>query len=167
MLPLRAATSSPGDTAELAARLADLAVAGDLILLCGDLGAGKTAFAKGFGSALGVTEPITSPTFTLVREYEGRLKLYHLDVYRLEQLEETLDLGLSELLDDEAVTLIEWGASIHAALPPEYLEGRLQLADGDDDRVLELHPVGRRWGSRVDAMQRAVADWLVDPGDRG
>ena len=133
---IHARTTSAEETAALAATLADLAVSGDLILLSGDLGAGKTAFAKGFGAALGVTEPITSPTFTLVREYRGRMKLYHLDVYRLDQIEEALDLGLAELLDDDAVTLIEWGEPILPALPADYLEIRLELGDDDDERFL-------------------------------
>ena len=89
-----ATTSSASATADLAAALAELAQPGDLLLLAGDLGAGKTAFCQGFGRGLGVDEQITSPTFTLVQSYTGRLDLYHLDVYRLEQLDEVVDLGL-------------------------------------------------------------------------
>jgi len=96
---ITAATSSVTQTRDLAAAIAELARPGDLILLVGDLGAGKTAFVQGFGAALGIDEPITSPTFTLARQYQGRLELNHLDVYRLEQIEEVLDLGLQELLD--------------------------------------------------------------------
>lgn len=158
---IHARTTSAEQTGALAASLTAVVTAGDLIVLSGDLGAGKTAFAKGFGAALGVEEPITSPTFTLVREYQGRLKMYHLDVYRLDQIEEALDLGLAELLDDEAVTLVEWGESILPALPPEYLEVRLQLGDGDDDRSIELVAIGRRWAARVDTVADAVAPWVA------
>src|SRR5690606_21518104 len=83
---LVARTSSVGETQELAAALAGLAQPGDLVVLAGDLGAGKTAFVQGFGRGLGVTEPITSPTFTLAQQYAGRLTVHHLDVYRLDQL---------------------------------------------------------------------------------
>lgn len=157
---ITARTTSASQTAELAGAIASFVVPGDLIVLAGDLGAGKTAFAKGFGSALGVVEPITSPTFTLVREYHGRLKIYHLDVYRLEQIEETLDLGLAEMLDDDAVTLIEWGDAILPALPPDYLEVRLRLGDGDDDRTVEMVATGRRWAARHDRLCGALAAWM-------
>ena len=158
---IHARTTSTEQTAALAAALAEMATSGDLIVLSGDLGAGKTAFAKGFGAALDVTEPITSPTFTLVREYQGRLKMYHLDVYRLEQIEEALDLGLAELLDDDAVTLVEWGEAILPALPPEYLEVRLELGEDDDERLLELVMIGRRWAARSVAIARAVGPWAA------
>ena len=85
---LVARTSAVGETQALAAELAALAEPGDLLVLAGDLGAGKTAFVQGFGRGLGVTEPITSPTFTLAQQYEGRLLVHHLDVYRLDQLVE-------------------------------------------------------------------------------
>ncbi len=158
---IQARTTSTEQTAALAAALAEMATSGDLIVLSGDLGAGKTAFAKGFGAALDVTEPITSPTFTLVREYQGRLKMYHLDVYRLEQIEEALDLGLAELLDDDAVTLVEWGEAILPALPPEYLEVRLELGEDDDERLLELVMIGRRWAARSVGIARAVSPWAA------
>jgi tRNA threonylcarbamoyladenosine biosynthesis protein TsaE len=159
---LRARTTSVSETAAMAAALAAVSSIGDLILLSGDLGAGKTAFVKGFGSALGVTEPIISPTFTMVREYQGRLKLYHLDVYRVSQLSETVDLGLGELLDDEAVTVIEWGEHILAALPADYLEIRLELGEADDERLLEITAIGSRWSARARGLARVLAPWLVD-----
>lgn len=158
---IHARTTSAEQTAAFAAALAELASSGDLIVLSGDLGAGKTAFAKGFGAALDISEPITSPTFTLVREYRGRLKMYHLDVYRLDQIEEALDLGLAELLDDDAVTLIEWGEAILPALPPEYLEVRLELGDDDDERLIELAMIGRRWAARSGGIAQAVAAWVA------
>lgn len=158
---LRAATSGVGSTRALAASLAELARAGDVVLLAGDLGAGKTAFSQGFGVALGVDEPITSPTFTLVNRYEGRLALYHLDVYRLERLDEVSDLGMAEFLDEGAVMLIEWGDTIVPALPADFLEVRITLGDGDDDRVLELRVVGERWQARRRALTAALGPWLV------
>jgi tRNA threonylcarbamoyladenosine biosynthesis protein TsaE len=153
-------TSSADETKRLAAAIAELTRAGDLILLAGDLGAGKTAFAQGFGAALGITERITSPTFTLVSQYSGRLELNHLDVYRLDQVDEALDLGLAEMLDDSGVTLIEWGDTIIPALPADYLEVRLRLGEGDDDRMFEIEMVGPRWSARTRALSTALAPWL-------
>jgi tRNA threonylcarbamoyladenosine biosynthesis protein TsaE len=160
---IEATTTSVAQTRELAAALAELARPEDLLLLAGELGAGKTAFAQGFGKALGVEERITSPTFTLVSQYRGRLALNHLDVYRLEQLEEVHDLGLGELLDEDGVTLIEWGDAILPALPASYLELRFAFGSGDDDRVITLIPVGRRWTARTRALTTALAPWLHGP----
>ena len=160
---LVARTTAVAETRALAGALAELARAGDLVLLSGDLGAGKTAFAQGFGKGLGVTEPITSPTFTLAREYQGeRLRLHHLDVYRMEAMAEVFDVDLPELLDDEAVVLVEWGDAIAPAVPADYLEILLQLGDGDDDRRLELRPVGPSWSARSKAVGTAVGPWAED-----
>lgn len=164
MIQLR--TTSPESTRDLAAALAELVRGGDLIVLAGDLGAGKTAFTQGLGGALGVEGPITSPTFTLARQYEGgRLRLHHLDVYRFDATAEVLDVGLAELLDDEeAVTVIEWGDAIMPALPHNLLEIRLTLGDGDDDRDIRLRPVGGTWAARQRALATALRPWTVDGG---
>ena len=154
---MRAVTTSVEQTRRVGAALAELARHRDLLLLVGDLGAGKTAFAQGFGRGLGVTEPITSPTFALVQGYFGRLPLHHLDVYRLEQVTEAADLGLAELLDDGSVTLIEWGDTITGVLPRDYLEVRITFGEGPDDRVLELTAVGPRWQARAKAVAEALA----------
>ncbi len=103
-------TASPAATRAVAARLAEAARPGDVVLLVGGLGAGKTTFAQGFAAALGVKGPVTSPTFTLVRQYPCRLgQLLHADVYRLEHLAEVEDLGLGELVEEDGVALVEWG----------------------------------------------------------
>jgi tRNA threonylcarbamoyladenosine biosynthesis protein TsaE len=161
---VRAATASVDETRDLAAAVAGLARAGDVIVLAGDLGAGKTAFVQGFGRALGVTERITSPTFTLVHVYEGRLPIHHLDVYRLDQLSEALDLGLAEMLDDGGVVLVEWGDAITPVLPHDYLEVRLTFGAGDDDRGLALRAVGAPWSARSSALARALEPWAPTPG---
>ena len=142
---IEVAAASPDETGELAACVAAAAEPGDLILLVGELGAGKTAFAKAFGAALGVVEPMTSPTFTLAREYQGRLRLFHLDVYRLEHLSEAMDLDLPDLLDSEGVVLIEWGDALTPVLPADFLEISLRFGTDDDDRTIELRAVGDRW----------------------
>jgi len=158
-------TASVDQTKALAAALAGLVRPGDLLLLAGDLGAGKTAFAQGFGAGLGVTEPITSPTFTLAQEYAGRLPVHHLDVYRLDQLAEVAELGLAELLDDGGVVLIEWGDVILPVLPADYLEVRLTFGDGDDDRHITLRRVGPSWSARRRLLAEAVAPWTAEPVD--
>lgn len=150
-------SSSPDDTSKLATGIAELAEAGDLLVLIGDLGAGKTAFSKAYGKALGIDEPMTSPTFTLAREYEGRLTLHHLDVYRLEQMAEVLDLDLPELLESGGVVLIEWGDAIMPMLPPDFLEIRFTFGDGDDDRSIALRPVGDRWMARKAKLEALAA----------
>ena len=159
---LTAHTKSADDTRALAAELAAVARPGDLILLAGDLGAGKTTFVQGFGKALSVVEPITSPTFVIVHTYQAAFPIVHVDAYRLERLQELLDLGLGELLDHEGVTLIEWGDAVIPALPPEFLEVRLELGDDDDARVVRLRASGSTWAVRHDALEGALDRWLEE-----
>lgn len=147
-------------TKELAAAVAPLLTDGDLLVLMGDLGAGKTAFTQGVAAALGVDEPVTSPTFTLANRYEGRVVVNHLDVYRIEDLAEAQDLALVELLDD-GVTLIEWGDVILPALPADRLDLRITFGPDDDDRRLEFTTVGPRWQGRDDALRTALREWAV------
>lgn len=154
-------TSSPDETREVARALADLAASGDVVVLAGGLGAGKTAFAQGFGAGLGVTEPIVSPTFTIARPYEGRLTMHHLDVYRLEEMGELAGIGLTEMLDDGGVLLVEWGDAILPALPADHLEVRFHFGAGDDDRSLTIRTAGERWSARQRALDEAVAPWAV------
>lgn len=156
-------TGAAEETREVAATISGFVRPGDLLLLSGDLGAGKTTFCQGFGRALGVTTPITSPTFTLHHRYRGRLEMHHLDAYRLEELDEVADLGLAELLDCGGVTLIEWGENILPALPADYLDVAMRLGEGDDDRVVELRPVGRAWSPRMRALGEALARFGAAP----
>lgn len=156
---LRARTTGVDATRELAAVVARQAAPGDVILLAGELGAGKTAFVQGFGAAIGVEQPITSPTFTLAHQYEGQMVLHHLDVYRLERLAELDDIGVSELLDGNGVVLIEWGDAIAPALPNDYLEITLRYGEGDDDRHLELRCVGGRWSARHRTLGEQLLPW--------
>jgi tRNA threonylcarbamoyladenosine biosynthesis protein TsaE len=157
-----ARTASVVDTRALAAEVAALIGPGDVVVLGGDLGAGKTAFTQGLGVALGVTEQIVSPTFTIERVYEGRVTLHHLDVYRLDNLHEALDLGLDEALDDGEVAVVEWGEAISGVLGRDYLLVRLAMGAGDDDRTVSFLAHGPRWTARVDALRSAVAPWAVE-----
>ncbi|GJM39385.1 MAG: tRNA threonylcarbamoyladenosine biosynthesis protein TsaE [Acidimicrobiales bacterium] len=157
---IRLRTAAPTQTRALAAALVALVDDGDLLMLVGDLGAGKTAFTQGLAAALGVTEPVTSPTFTLANRYEGRLVVNHLDAYRIEAIEEAQDLALIELLED-GVTLIEWGDVILPALPEDRLDVRITFGTGDDDREFVLGAVGPRWTARVDALRDALGEWAA------
>ena len=156
--PVVCLTSAVDQTRLLAGAIAGLVDDGDLLVLVGDLGAGKTAFTQGFAAALGVDVPVTSPTFTLANRYEGRLIVNHLDVYRLEDLVEARDLAIPELLE-QGVTLIEWGEMILPALPADRLDVSITFGDGDDDRRIELRTVGDRWGDRVSALRAAIQTW--------
>jgi tRNA threonylcarbamoyladenosine biosynthesis protein TsaE len=160
---LDVATKSADDTRELAAAFAPLVKGGDILLLAGELGAGKTCFTQGLGRALGVTEQITSPTFTLMRPYDGTtLRLLHCDVYRLDHLQEIVDLGIHELADDDAVAVIEWGDMAEPVLPADFLEVRITYDDDTDDaRRFALRPVGGSWANRSVALQRALDRWAV------
>ncbi|HEV3495280.1 MAG TPA: tRNA (adenosine(37)-N6)-threonylcarbamoyltransferase complex ATPase subunit type 1 TsaE [Actinomycetes bacterium] len=158
---IRAATKSVDDTRALAGEIAALAKPGDLVVLAGDLGTGKTAFAQGFARGLGVDEPVTSPAFILVRTYEGRLPMVHMDVYRLDQMQELVDLGIAELLDDGGVTLVEWGDAVTPALPADFLEVRLESGTAPDDRLLTVRSVGPSWPPRAQALRLALAPWTV------
>jgi tRNA threonylcarbamoyladenosine biosynthesis protein TsaE len=151
-------TTSVDGTRALGAAVAPLVRDGDLVLLVGDLGAGKTAFTQGLASALEVDEPITSPTFTLVRSYEGRLPLHHLDVYRLENVQEAESLAIGELLE-EGVTVIEWGDTIAPVLPADYLEVRFSYGEGDDDRQVDVRVVGPSWSARLRSLASALEAW--------
>ena len=152
-------TKSAEDTRELGAALSSVARAGDVVLLSGDLGAGKTTLVQGFARGLGITEPVVSPTFILVRTYRGRLTLVHADAYRMDNLQEVTDLDLPELLDDGGVALVEWGDVIAPVLPADYLEIRLQLGEGDDDRQISARVVGPTWAPRAAALRDALDRW--------
>jgi tRNA threonylcarbamoyladenosine biosynthesis protein TsaE len=135
--PLRFAAERAEDTQALAARLARVARPGDVVALYGDLGAGKTCFVQGFAAGLGVAGAVTSPTFIMIAEHAGRLRLYHVDLYRTERLEEIRALGLEELLDGDGVTLVEWAEKAEPLLPGRALRVRI-LGVGDEPRTIEV-----------------------------
>ena len=151
-------TATVDETRALGGAVAAVVDTGDVLVLVGDLGAGKTAFVQGFAATLGVTAPVTSPTFTLANRYEGRLVVNHLDVYRFDDPEEVSDLALPELLD-EGVTLVEWGDTISSALPAEHLSVTIRFGSGDNDRSFELRSRGESWQRRTDRLTAAVERW--------
>jgi tRNA threonylcarbamoyladenosine biosynthesis protein TsaE len=153
-------------TARIAAVFSDWLQAGDVLVLGGDLGAGKTTFTKALGGGLGIDETITSPTFTLAHQYDGgRLTLHHLDVYRLESLDEVVDLALPELFEDEAVVVIEWGDTITAALPSDYLLLRFEFGRTDDERFVRIGAVGQSWSERMNVLHRGLQPFVTDMVD--
>jgi tRNA threonylcarbamoyladenosine biosynthesis protein TsaE len=152
-------TDSAAATKDVAGVIAEHARRGDLVLLVGDLGAGKTAFAQGFASMLGIEDPVTSPTFTLARTYPGRLPMHHVDVYRLDRMAEVGDLALGELIDSNGVTLVEWGDVILAALPSSYLEVRLEFGEEADDRAISVRAIGQVWQPRMEALAANLERW--------
>lgn len=108
------------DTIKIANEIADTLKGGEFIAMYGDLGAGKTAFVQGIAKALGITNHVTSPTFTIVNEYEGRLPLYHFDVYRIGDPEEMFEIGYDEYVESDGVCIVEWAELIEELFPREY-----------------------------------------------
>ena len=162
-------SSSPEATRRLAERLAMVAAPGDVLCLWGDLGAGKTVFAKGFGRGLGIEATISSPTFVLMGEYAGRLPLFHIDLYRLASATEALDGGLLDDRQSTGVVLVEWPDRLGAALPPDRLDVHIDAAGGDgpdapaDDDArrirLEAHGPGyERYVETASEAARATGD---------
>jgi tRNA threonylcarbamoyladenosine biosynthesis protein TsaE len=152
-------------THAVAAAVASCCRIGDVVVLAGEMGAGKTAFAQGFGRALGVAEPITSPTFTLVQSYDTpNGQLHHADVYRLDQLHEVADLALGELAEFRGIVLVEWGDVVSAVLG-EHLAVRLELVAepdvdagaADDVRRITISASGRSWAERWQPLTARLA----------
>ncbi|MGY1695734.1 tRNA (adenosine(37)-N6)-threonylcarbamoyltransferase complex ATPase subunit type 1 TsaE [Geodermatophilus sp. SYSU D00814] len=140
------------DTRALGAALAAVVRPGDLVVLTGPLGAGKTALTQGLGAALGVAEPVTSPTFVIARVHRGgRLPLVHVDAYRLGAAADVDDLDL-DASTEESVTVVEWGAGLVEQLADEHLEVRLDRRD-DDVRTAVLVPRGPGWETRLDGAR--------------
>jgi tRNA threonylcarbamoyladenosine biosynthesis protein TsaE len=149
-------TNGASETEAVGAAVGSQLRIGDLVVLTGDLGSGKTTFAKGLARAMGVTQRVTSPTFTIVQEYEGRVPVAHVDVYRLDRIQELHDLGFEELLDGR-VTVVEWGEAIAAVLPHERIDVRIAMDEDDDRRVVEIAATGPAWSPRRAALDAALA----------
>ncbi|GIP54035.1 tRNA (adenosine(37)-N6)-threonylcarbamoyltransferase complex ATPase subunit type 1 TsaE [Paenibacillus vini] len=139
------------DTDKLAAYLAGNSSPGTVIALDGDLGAGKTAFSQRFAKHLEVKDTVNSPTFTLIKEYEGRLPFYHMDVYRL-SLEEAEELGLDEYFYGRGVTLVEWASIIEDLLPPEVLYIYIESGEGTE-RTFYLKGCGQPYEAWINTLR--------------
>lgn len=148
-----------GDFGRILGRCAER---GDVILLTGSLGAGKTTLARAIASGLDVPEEmyVTSPTFSLLLEYPGRIPLYHIDCYRLRDEDDVEESGLMDYIVADGLTVIEWPARLGGLTPAEHLDVRLYAA-GDQSRAVEVVPHGRRWLERMDDLVQACRDAAV------
>lgn len=159
---IQVTTMSPEETRILGASLAPTLLPGDVISLSGDLGAGKTVFVHGVATALGIEGRVTSPTFTLVQEYEGRYPLIHMDVYRLDSFQEVLDLGFEELLDPGAILMVEWGEAVLPLFPKSYLDVQITNPGREEThRTLVFRPQAPDWLPKLDTM-RETAEALLN-----
>ena len=144
-------TYSPEETLMIGKLLGENAGPGEVYALIGDLGAGKTVFTKGFAQGLGIEEPVNSPTFTILQIYEeGRIPLFHFDVYRIEEPEEMEEVGFDEYIDGDGVCLIEWAGRIGELLPPDVIVVRIEK---DLDRGLDYRRITVRFASDRDIGQ--------------
>jgi tRNA threonylcarbamoyladenosine biosynthesis protein TsaE len=180
-LEVRLVSRSPGETRRIAATVAGALRLGDVVALTGELGAGKTCFVQGAAVAFGVPDRVTSPSFVLRREYQGRMPVLHLDVYRLSTLQEVLDIGYEEALDRDWVTFIEWGDAMSPLLPVDYLEVEFHLPGSSKEagehvptnqpqsldvdtepRLLVVRAHGDDWARRIVGLEADLQPWRKD-----
>jgi len=150
-------TGSGKETFGVGEKLAPFLCAGDILCLNGELGAGKTKFIQGAACGLGVNEAVTSPTFTLINEYQGRLPVFHMDAYRLDSPMEMEELGCEEYFYGDGVTMVEWAEKVQAILPEERLGIYIKRLDtGENQREIILVPAGGRYRHLVEELMRVV-----------
>ena len=157
-MSLRLATHNAEQTQYLGTILGKLAMGGDIFLLTGDLGSGKTCLTQGIAWGLGVEEHAFSPTFVLVREYHGRLPLYHIDLYRLDRIEEIIDLALEQYFNNEGICVVEWAEKGKEVLPDENLLIKLEYTS-PTDRLLLLEPHGERYEQLLKFLKAEMKSW--------
>ncbi|KPU26904.1 ATPase [Caloranaerobacter sp. TR13] len=138
-------TNSPEETYSFGYKLGKLLKSGDILCLNGDLGAGKTTLTQSIAKGLDVKDYVTSPTFTLINEYEGRYPVYHFDVYRIDDIDEMYDLGFEEYIYSEGVTIIEWASIIEDILPLERLDITIKRGKEFNEREIIIEAKGKRY----------------------
>ena len=146
-------SASPEATRRFARKLSERLQAGDVVLLQGNLGAGKTEFVKGMAEGFGVTEPVTSPTFALLNIYQGRLPLYHFDLYRLNRPEELFEIGFDEFVGGDGVALVEWPDLFAEEMPTECLQVAINPGEGLTERTIQVEPKGNRFTKRWEGSE--------------
>ena len=152
-------TRSAEQTRRLARAVSPLLVPGDVLVLSGDLGAGKTTFVQGLAAGLAVPERIVSPTFILMKEYlGGRYPLMHLDVYRLGRIQEVIDLGYDDFLEPSAIVVVEWGDMVEPLLPKDHLLVELLHGEELHERTVTFTPTGPGWESRMQTMAMLASE---------
>lgn len=144
---------SPEETRQLGARLGRLLAPGDVLLVEGQLGAGKTVFAQGVASGLAVRDPVTSPTFTIIHEYAGRLPFFHVDLYRVAGEADAAAVGLEDYLADSGVVLVEWPDRAAGVMPADHLSVSLTFSEPGGPRLIRM----RAGGARAAALLRGLA----------
>ncbi len=153
-MSLELVTHSPEETQELGRLIGQLAQPGDVLLLAGGLGTGKTCLTQGIARGLGIDDYVMSPSFVLIRELQGRLPLYHADLYRLDRIEESMDLGLDDYFYGRGVTVIEWAEKAMGIMPEGYLLVEIAFVS-DNERRFQLKPKGKRYEKLVDEIRRS------------
>lgn len=156
-------STGPEMTREVGRHLGELAREGDVILLVGDLGSGKTCLTQGIAWGLGIADYALSPTFVIMRELHGRLPLYHVDLYRIDRLAETEDLGLDDYLYGHGVTVVEWAEKALSLMPRECLLVKLEWVS-EGERHLVFEPTGERYETLVKMLRDSVSDQTGSPG---
>ena len=156
MTPLVLRSHSARETARIGSALGQYAEAGDVFLLSGELGAGKTCLTQGIAKGLGVDEYVRSPTFVLVSVHQGRLPLYHIDIYRLDEVAEVVDLGLEEYLAGDGVSVIEWASKALEVFPQPYMLVTLTY-EGENERLIQLEAMGERYESLLSQVERRLS----------
>lgn len=142
------------ETKEFGIKIGQLLKPGDILCLNGDLGAGKTTLTKSIGLGLGVEDYITSPTFALINEYEGRIPVYHFDVYRLDNVEELYDLGFDEYFYGSGVSIIEWGDRIEKLLPRERIVLDIEKPGDINQRIVKVSGRGQRYKEVLKELEK-------------
>ncbi|MDP6501252.1 MAG: tRNA (adenosine(37)-N6)-threonylcarbamoyltransferase complex ATPase subunit type 1 TsaE, partial [Dehalococcoidales bacterium] len=150
-------SKSPEQTQELGRSIGELALPGDVFLLVGKLGAGKTCLTQGIAWGLGIDEYASSPTFVIMRELYGRLPVYHVDLYRLDDIEESLDLGLDDYLYGRGICVVEWAEKALSILPRHHLLINISyLSESDTGRSIQMEANGQRYLEMVDRLRDSV-----------
>jgi len=145
-------SQNPSETHRFGASIGRLAMPGDIFLLVGKLGAGKTCLTQGIARGLGIEEYIPSPSYVLIREFHGRLPLYHVDLYRLDLPQEIADLGLDDYLYGKGICVIEWAEKGSSLIPPEHMLIRIDYL-GDTERSFQLEAYGRHYMEMLDKFK--------------
>ena len=148
MSSLELISHSPEETQKLGRSIGELALPGDVFLLVGNLGSGKTCLTQGIAWGLGIKEYTMSPSFVIIRELYGRLPLYHIDLYRLDRIEESMDLGLDDYFYGRGVSVVEWAEKALSIMPPEYLLVKIGNLS-DTERSFRMEPSGQRYQEMV------------------
>lgn len=147
-------SKGPDKTIKMGKKIGNLLEKGDLIALNGDLGAGKTCLVQGIASGMNCNDKVSSPSFSIIKEYSGRFPIYHFDLYRLNRAEEIEELGYEEYFYGDGVTLIEWANKIESYLPAEILLIEIKMEDEYFARKIIFHPKGKRYRKLMEELKR-------------